>query len=145
MSGWSKLATIEQKGIDDLVKQLQSLGDGITGTCKRAVYPAAGMLADAIKAACPKDSGDLKDSVALVKFVDENGYVYTRVTFDGYDRNGTPNILKARVLESGRSTPSGGITGKHPFVRNTVNRMKSQCLDAIRNEFERAIDEKMNK
>lgn len=139
------MAKIEQKGLDDLMKQLAKLGDGITGTCKRAVYPAAGMLAEAIRTACPKESGDLADSVQLTKYRDEYGFVYTMVTFRGYDSKGQPNIVKARVLESGRSTPDGGITAKHPFVRQTVNRMRDQCLAEIAQEFEKAVNEKMNK
>ena len=126
-------------GLDDYIKKLTSMGARVEGVCKRAVYPAAGMVIDAIKANTPVDTGGLRNSMALEQFVNESGYIYTQVVFDGYDENGHPNPVKARVLESGSSTRQ-----KHPFIRPAVNRVKLAAETMIAAEFEKICDEKMN-
>jgi HK97 gp10 family phage protein len=81
------------------------------------------------------DGGDLKNSTYLKTFVNKNGYVYTQVGWDGYDRNGVPNALKANALESGTSKMP-----KRPFVRPAVNKVKRAAEFAI----EQALDQKIN-
>lgn len=134
------MAKLEAKGIDEYIAKLRKLGDNIEGSCKRAVYPAAGMVIDAIKANTPSDgaANGLRDSMALVTFQNDAGYVYTKVVFDGYDERGHPNPVKARVLESGSSTRQ-----KHPFIRPAVNRVKKQAEAMIAAEFEKICEEKM--
>lgn len=144
LSGWlSALAKIQFSGIDEYSKKLAALGGSIEGVCRYALYDAAGMVADEIKAAVPvgkdeRSSGDLRDSVAITKMVSENGTVYTKIIFDGYDRKGVPNALKASVLESGRSDMK-----KTPFVRPTVNRVKGAAEFLIAKALEEKINELM--
>lgn len=133
------MATIKLQGMDEYVRKLTKLGDNVEGSIKRAVYPAAGMVIEEIKNNCPVDSGDLRDSMALIHFENKDGYVYTQVVFDGYDRKGVPNALKANVLESGSSTRQ-----KHPFIRQAVNRVKLAAEAIIANEFDKICNEKMN-
>ena len=133
------MAKIEMQGLDDYMKRLNDLGVSVEGSIKRAVYPAAGMLIEAIMANTPSDTGGLRDSAALRTFKNDNGYVYTQVTFDGYDERGHPNPVKARVLESGSSTRQ-----KHPFIRPAVNRVKAQAEAMMAAEFEKICEEKMN-
>ena len=124
--------------------KLVDLETSIDGLIKRSVYPAAGMLIEAIKqntpVAHPEDGNNLRNSMALKKFQKDDGYVYTAVVFEGYDERGVPNVLKARVLESGSSKRP-----KHPFVRPTVNRIKKQLMAMIEANLEQAIDDKMKK
>lgn len=134
------MAKFEAQGLDEYIAKLKELGASIEGTCKRAVYPAAGMVIEAIKENTPVDTGGLRDSAALKTFQNENGFVYTQITFDGYDERGHPNPVKARVLESGSSTRK-----KHPFIRPAINRVKAQAEGMIAAEFEKICDEKMNK
>ena len=133
------MAKIEMTGLDEYIKKLTSLGANIEGTIKRAAYPAAGMVIEAIKAACPANTGDMRDSMALVKYTNANGFVYTQVVFEGYDRNGVPNALKANAIESGTSKQR-----KQPFIRPAVNRVKPQAEAMIAEEFEKIVEEKMN-
>lgn len=133
------MATIKLEGMDEYVKKLTALGANVEGSIKRAVYPAAGMVIEEIKRNCPEDSGDLKRSMALVKYQNDDGYIYTQVVFDGYDHKGVPNALKANVLESGSSTRK-----KQPFIRPAVNRVKLAAELMIANEFEKICEEKMN-
>ena len=133
------MATIKLEGLDEYVKKLTDLGANVEGSIKRAVYPAAGMVIEQIKNNTPVDSGDLKESMSLIRFENKDGYIYTQVNFDGYDRDGVPNSLKANVLESGDSTRQ-----KHPFIRPAVNRCKRAAEFMIANEFEKICEEKMN-
>ena len=133
------MAKIEMEGLDEYIKKLSDLGASVEGSIKRAVYPAAGMVIEAIKANTPVNTGGLRDSAALRTFRNDAGYVYTQVTFDGYDERGNPNPVKARVLESGSSTRQ-----KHPFIRPAVNRVKLAAEFMIEQEFVKICEEKMN-
>lgn len=133
------MAKIEFDGFDEYVKKLTALGANVEGACKRATYPAAGMVIEAIKANTPVDTGALRDSAALKQFVNRDGYIYTEVTFEGTDEKGHPNPVKARALESGTSRQK-----KTPFIRPAVNRVKLAAEAMIAAEFDKIIDEKMN-
>ena len=114
---------IKFDGITELQKTFRELGDPKTfeAIAKYSLYDAAGYLADELKKETPVDTGDLRESIITTPMEHENGNVTETITFTGYDRKGVPNLLKARVLESGRRGPRG-ITGKNPFVRKTVRR-----------------------
>lgn len=126
----------------DYRDKLMALDTSVEGLIKRSVYPAAGLLIETIKAntpvAHPDDPNNLRESMALRKFENADGFVYTAVVFEGYDDRGVPNSVKARVLESGSSTRQ-----KHPFVRPAVNRVKKQLMSMIEANIRAAIDEKM--
>lgn len=128
------MAKIEFKGIEAYAAQLAALGARAAGVCRYAIYDAAGFVAGEIKKAAPEDTGDLRDSVALTHMQDQDGFIYTRVVFQGYDRKGVPNALKARAIEKGTSRMPA-----RPFVRPTVNRVRKQAESAI--SF--ALDEKI--
>lgn len=134
------MATIEFKGIDVYAKRLAELGQAAEGICKYAIYDAAGIVVEAIKQNTPVDTGDLKDSVGLTDMKNKDGFIYTQVAFAGYDRGGTANQLKARVLESGRSGQY-----KHPFIRPAVNRVKKQAESSIEFALDKKLYEHMNK
>lgn len=125
-------------GLYQYEKLLAELGQDVDKMAKYAVYPAAGQMLDALKAATPRDTGDLRDSEILTKFVTEEGQVYTTIVFDGYDKNGVPNSLKARAIESGTSRMR-----KRPFIRPTVNRMKQQLIETINNGVNDYIEKLM--
>lgn len=134
------MAKIKFEGLDEYIAKLSKLGVDVEGTIKRAVYPAAGMVIEEIKANTPVNTGGLRDSAALTTYRNDDGYIYTEVVFDGYDENGHPNPVKARVLESGSSTRQ-----KHPFIRPAVNRVMRAAEFMIETEFNKICEEKMNK
>ena len=131
------MAKIDFSGIDEYSKQIAKLGSASEGVCKYAIYDAAGMVLEAIKQNTPEseDGGDLRNSISLAPMRNDNGYVNTKIEWAGYDRNGTPNALKAAVLESGRSNRS-----KVPFIRPAVNSVKKSAEFAI----DKALNEKIN-
>lgn len=134
------MAKIEFQGFEEYRARLFDLGANIEGICKYASYDAADIVINAIKENTPVDTGDLRDSAKLYNFKNDNGYVHTGVYFDGYDRKGVPNPIKARVLESGSSTRP-----KHPFIRPAVNRVKKAAEFSIEAALNRKLDEIMNK
>lgn len=103
------------KGLEKYQKRLAELGTAADGICKAAVYEGAAIIADAVKENTPVDTGDLRDSIGLSKMKNDNGYINTKLGFDGYDRKGVPNALKAAAIESGTSRLK-----KKPFVRPAV-------------------------
>lgn len=133
------MAKITIKGMDEYAKKLAALGSRAEGVCKYAVYEGAAVVADEIRSRIPVDSGDLKSSMALTVMRNDNGYVYTQVTFPGYDRRGVPNAVKAAVLESGSSTRQ-----KHPFIRPAVNSCKAKAVLAMSEALEKKINEIMD-
>jgi len=121
------MAKISMDGLYQYEKLLAELGADTVKMAKYAIYPAAGEVLEALKAATPTDEGDLRDSEILTRFQDtDNGMIFTAVVFEGYDRDGTPNSLKARALESGTSRMK-----KRPFIRPTVNRIRQRVIDTI--------------
>ena len=55
--------------------------------------------------------------------MNENGFVNTRIGWDGYNERGVPNHLMANIMEVGTSK----IQKKHPFVKPAVSRSKPQA------------------
>lgn len=133
------MARITFTGIDEYADKLAELADRAPGVCKYALYEGAAVVADAIKARIPMDTGDLSDSMALTTMRNEDGMIYTKVVFEGYDSKGTPNALKANVLEKGNSHVSA-----RPFVRPAVNASRGAAVAAIGAAFDRKINEIMN-
>jgi len=128
------MATFICPGLEQYEDQIAKLGKDAVGICKYAIYDAAGMVLEAIKENTPVESGDLRDSLALAPMRNDNGYINTKIEWAGYDSNGTPNALKAAVLESGRSNRS-----KVPFIRPAVNRVQKAAEASI----EAALDKKI--
>ena len=136
------MAKIEFPGFAEYQKKFAALSSpkAVEAAIRYASYPAAGMLVDELKKAAPVDTGDLRDSICLTPFREEGGFVYTQVEFAGYDRKGTPNALKARVLESGRSDRQ-----KRPFIRKTVRRVQKKAEGLMQTTLDHYLYEKFGK
>lgn len=124
-------------------KKLASISKNLDGILKYSCYDAANIVIKSIKANCPEESGDLRESYITTPYKSEMGEVYTKITCAGYDDRGVPNLIKARVLESGRSIPSGGITGKHPFVQKAVRAVKSQAQASMEKNLNYMLNKAM--
>lgn len=134
------MAKLKFEGIDKYIESLEKLGGKNTeGILKYAVYPAAAVVADAIKSELRtnhgKGSGDLERSLSLATMRNDNGFINTKVSFAGYDSKGVPNALKAAALESGTSR---GQDATH-FISKTVKSVKERAI----NEMSKALDEKI--
>ena len=127
--------------IDDQIKMFDRFHSSVYGIASAALYEGAGVVADAIRAATPQDSGDLADSIGIAEFDKDGDKVSTAIGFSGYDEKGVPNIVKARVLEHGRVDSSGRTVAKHPFIKNAVRKAKQKALNAMQKRFEQGVND----
>lgn len=137
------MATLSFKGLAEYELKLSKLASGSRATAERAVYEGASIVADAVRSninALPvirNEHGspdNLIDGVTVVQkkglldgwgiapMQESNGYIHTKLGFDGYNQtktkknpNGQPNQLIARSVESGTS-----IRKKHPVVEPAI-------------------------
>ena len=110
---------------------------------KPAVYEGAEVIADAVKknlrsVVGEHSTGDLERSMGLSPMTEENGYVHTKLGFEGYDRNGHPNVVKARALESGTSKQQ-----KTPFIRPAVTKFGDEAVLVMKNKVDSQIKKLM--
>ena len=103
------MARFEVTGFDEITAKFEKMDSGIIPICKMSVYDGAGVVADSIRSELQavlsgNSTGDLEASLGIQEIRDSGATVETVVGFAGYDRNGTPNPLKARVLNSGTSS-----------------------------------------
>ena len=132
------MAKFKFEGIDRYTEALERIGGkNAVGVLKYAVYPGAAVVADAIRSAMSahRATGDLMDSLSLAVMRNDNGYVNTKVTFAGYDRNGTPNAIKAAALESG--------TSRGQKATHCISKATKGATDRAIAEMSKALDEKL--
>jgi len=136
------MATISFKDGSEYALKLSRLGSGSDVVAKKAIYKGAKVVADKIRAnleavVSADATGELAASLGVTPMKqDSDGNWNVKIGFDGYDKSGVPNQLKARVLESGSSKQP-----KRPFVRPAVNSTKAKALD----EMKKTIDEETQK
>lgn len=136
------MAKITWKTSHDIEVKMEKLGRQAEEICKRAVYEGAGIMADQIRKNLEKNlagstdsTGDLAASLGIAHIQDKgDGFISTKVGFDGYDRKGTPNALKARAMESGTSRQQ-----KKPFVRPAINQVRGKAKQAMADKVEEEI------
>lgn len=142
MNGCGSLARMTIMAGEEYALKLSRLAEASEETAKKAVYAGAGVVADEIRTklggVLSKDAtGALQASLGITPIDrDSDGVWNAKIGFDGYDKKGVPNQLKARAMESGTSTQP-----KHPFVRPAVNasRQKAEA------EMARVVDEEIKK
>lgn len=139
------MARMTFKAGDEYAVKLSKLAAGSDAIAKKAIYQGAKIVADRTRLELrrvisqtknSKSTGDLEASLGITPIQrDENGW-NAKIGFDGYDRKGVPNALKARVLESGSSRQP-----KRPFVRPAVNATKQKAIEVMN----QTVDEEIRK
>lgn len=138
------MAKMKIEGFDHYIAQIEKLGKSSLGISKMALYDGAAVVADKIRTKLNAvtnrgySEGDLSESLGIAGMREEDGGVNTIIGFSGYDRDGIPNPLKARVLESGSSKQK-----KTPFIRPAIKASKAEAEAAIAATFEREIEKIM--
>lgn len=137
------MAKITFPGLGDYELMISRLSKGADDIAGRAIYAGAEIVADAVKAnirALPSKTGATRDGLlegfGIAPLQDDNGYYNVKLGFDGYNENGVPNVLMARVFESGTSK-----VPKHPFVRPAINASRKQAEA----EMARVLDTEIQK
>lgn len=121
---------------DDFALMLSSLEARSEEIAQKAIFAGANVVADKIKSnlksvVSSEASGAMLESFGVTPIgKDKDGNWNAHIGFDGYSGKsyknfpkGTPNQLKARVLESGSSKQL-----KRPFVRPAVNSTKAEVV-----------------
>lgn len=161
------MARMTVKGTDEYALKLSKLGKNGEAVAGKAIYAAAGIVADAVKAnikslSAVKDIENIKayregtkshlsikqkegliNSFGISKLSDDNGYYNVKLGFDGY------NAIKTKKYPKGqpnrliaRVTESGSTyMDKTPFMRTAVNATRKNAVD----EMQKVIDEESKK
>lgn len=132
------MAGVTIKTSKDLMRKLSAIqGKGADEAAKRAVYVGAGYMAERIKESLrgvlsPNATGDLENSLGIAPItLDKQDNWGTKIGFSGYDRKGTANTLKARILESGSSKQQ-----KRPFLSPAIKKYRKIAEERMNNEAE---------
>lgn len=161
------MAKFTWKGMEDYERRLSRLGDKSGEAARRAVYAAAGLVAGEIAAGIrglritpekqalanarkgepsyvtPEQKAGLAESFGIAAFRDDQGFVNTKLGFDGYNSvktkkypKGQPNAMIARSCERG----STGMIAQ-PFINKAVSRAKKKAETVM----EQVLDEEIKK
>lgn len=153
------MAKITLYGFDAYARKLENLEREIAAIEGEAIYLAAGIVADEVKASIdeihPDGTSDyekrtlavqkegLKESFGIAPMRDDDGYKNVRLGFDGYNGiktkkypKGQPNIMIARSINSGTSWRA-----KQPFFDKAVRRIRARAEATMKT----TIEEKMEK
>ena len=138
------MATIKFEGFDEYRKLIADLDQRTNSIIKPAVYDGAAVVVEEVKKNLrrevgPDSTGDLEKSIGLSKMEDDRGFIHTKLGFDGYDRRGNPNVVKARALESGTSKQQ-----KKPFIRPAVNVVKDRAVAVMSETVDKQIKKIMD-
>lgn len=151
------MATLKMQGMEEYIEKLGGISKKSNGMIKRAVYSGAGEVLKEVESAIQAmpahkqhyiSSGNyllneeqkkgLLEGLGAAKMRNENGFVNTKIGFDGYNSirtkkypNGQPNALIARALESGTSKRA-----KTRFVAKATSKAKDMAIKAMAKQFD---------
>ena len=159
------MAKWTMEGMSEYIAYLQSIANVTDEAIGAGVYAMAEVVADKVRAniqALPTVSNEaniatyrqgysrlsdpekqgLLDGFGVSPMQDDGGYKNVKLGFDGYNSvktkkypNGQPNVLIARVTESGSS-----YRQKTPFVRPAVNASRKEALEKGREAVDRVLE-----
>ncbi len=139
------MARITFKGLEEYEQKLSLLAQDTEQICGAAIYEGASIVADEIKAgirSLPRKTGvtqkGLEEGFGISKLREDSGFYNVKLGFEGYNANGEPNVMMARIMESGTSK-----VPKHPFVRPAVNRAKAAAQDKMAAVLDEEIEKRM--
>lgn len=159
------MASIKMQGIDEYIAKLEKIKNP-DGLIKRAVYDGAAVLAEAVRKSIdsiPENDGKyvpgnamiqglsaaqkqgLREGLGIAHMQNENGYINTKIGFDGYNSvrtkkypKGQPNALIARAIESGTSRRA-----KYRFVSRATNSAKAAAIQAMSERMDQDLKNTM--
>lgn len=139
------MAMITFSGLREYELRLSKLGKESKEIAGHAIYEGAGIVADEVKRgieSLPSVTGVTKAGLAegfgISKIQDDDGFYNVKLGFDGYNDKGEPNVMMARIMESGTSkVPKTG------FVKKAVKRSRGKCERKMAEVFDREIEKIM--
>lgn len=159
------MAKWTMEGMSEYIAYLQSIASVTGEAIGAGVYAMAEVVADRVRAniqvlptvsneaniatyrqgysrlSDPEKQG-LLDGFGVSPMQDDGGYKNVKLGFDGYNSvktkkypNGQPNVLIARVTESGSS-----YRQKTPFMRTAVNASRKEALEKGREAVDQVLE-----
>ena len=144
------MAKVELKGFDDYETLIRHLEQSTEDIVSSGVYEGAKVVADAVKIQINgiRSSGPseyetrrrliqirgLKESMGISSMRNDNGFINVKIGFDGYNELDQPNVMIARVFESGTS-----FSSKQPFFKRAVNQSRKACETKMKLEIDKQI------
>lgn len=157
------MAKMQVKGLDEYSEKVRRLSKNSTRIIKRGIYNGAAVVANEVKKglqSLPVDNrygtaenpvngvsrrqkSDLIKSMGLSEMRESNGYINTKLGWDGYGSTptktypqGVPNQMLMRSVESGTT-----FRKKNPVVRRSVNKSKERAIK----KMAETVDEELRK
>ena len=144
------MAKIELKGFEDYGTMIRNLEQNTEDIVKSGIYEGAKVVADAVKIQINgiRSSGPseyetkrrliqirgLEESMGISPMRNDNGFINVKIGFDGYNELGQPNVMIARVFESGTS-----FSSKQPFFKRAINQSTKVCETKMKLEIDKQI------
>lgn len=130
------MASCKSQLPDDLIRQLRSM-ENIEKVAPKMLNAAKKVVRPVLKKNIARHhrTGDLERSIKGDKNRKNQYGWYTKVVFDGYDRKGVANDIKANVIEYGRSNGNHGNIPAQPFLQKTVNESNDDVVDAMQEVY----------
>jgi phage protein, HK97 gp10 family len=128
------------KGNEELILVLEKLsGADADKIAKKALFEGADIVTNRVRAnlwgtLSGEGTGDLFKSLGISSMRKNDSGWDVKIGFAGYDKHGTANQLKARILESGTTKQP-----KRPFFRPAVNSTREAAKARIAEVIDREI------
>lgn len=160
---------IDVKGSEEYALKLSKLASGVKGIAGKAIYKAADVVTDAVRAQInslptvdenynilayhqglkarlsERQKQGLLDGLGVAKMKETDGYYNVKVGFDGY------NDIKTRKYPQGqpnvliaRIYENGGSTAeKMPFIKPALNKVRKQAVEIMNKTVDEEIEKQM--
>lgn len=144
------MANIKLKGFEDYERIIWNLEQNTEDIVASSIYEGAKVVADAVKIQINGIRSDgpseyekrrrliqirgLKESMGISSMRNDNGFINVKIGFDGYNELGQPNVMIARVFESGTS-----FSSKQPFFKRAINQSRKTCETKMKLEIDKQI------
>jgi HK97 gp10 family phage protein len=162
----SKVTSLKVEGLQELDAALSQFSKGVArGIARRALQAAATPVAEAIRAAAPVDTGQLRDSIQVV-VARAKGGAGGQAARKVYAAGGTASEALSALIAAGREAKAAGTAGTlaevnvvafakghahlqefgtqhhaaHPFIRPGWEATKHRALATIKTLLWREID-----
>lgn len=138
------MAKMTVKGLEEYLRKLETLERSkAEEIIEEAVEDGAGIVADKVRGNLNRvlsgtSTGALQGSLGITPVDNRDGFINAKVGFDGRDSKGTPNALKASVLEYGSRRQSA-----RPFMKPAQSATRSTVKAKMKETIERKIESYM--
>ena len=163
------MARLQIKGIDEYALKLSRLGDNVKSVGGEAIYSAADLVADQIRAninglrtvseieniiayksgkksqLSAKQKQGLLDSLGITKLRNDEGFMNVKIGFDGYNSIKTKKYPKGQPNQLiARVTENGSsYMDKTPFIRPAVTKTRKPAQEAMQQVIDKRAAEIM--